>query len=31
MGAGQTAASVGNLAQLASDLHRSVADFKLPG
>lgn len=29
-GASQTAESVGNLAQLASDLRRSVADFKLP-
>jgi twitching motility protein PilJ len=30
-GANQTAASIGNLAQLAADLRRSVADFKLPG
>lgn len=30
-GASQTAESIGNLAQLASDLRRSVADFKLPG
>ncbi|MFO1507565.1 MAG: methyl-accepting chemotaxis protein [Lysobacterales bacterium] len=30
VGAGQTAESIGNLAQLASDLRRSVADFKLP-
>jgi len=30
-GAGQTAESIGNLAQLAADLRRSVADFKLPG
>ncbi|MFT4198481.1 MAG: methyl-accepting chemotaxis protein [Pseudoxanthomonas sp.] len=29
-GAGQTAESIGHLAQLASDLRRSVADFKLP-
>jgi twitching motility protein PilJ len=29
-GASQTAESIGNLAQLASDLRRSVADFKLP-
>ena len=29
-GAGKTAASIGNLAQLAADLRRSVADFKLP-
>ena len=29
-GASQTAQSIGNLAQLASDLRRSVADFKLP-
>lgn len=29
-GAGQTAQSIGHLAQLASDLRRSVADFKLP-
>ncbi|TCZ84950.1 methyl-accepting chemotaxis protein [Lysobacter sp. N42] len=29
-GASQTAASIGNLAQLAADLRRSVADFKLP-
>ena len=29
-GANQTAASIGNLAQLAADLRRSVADFKLP-
>lgn len=29
-GANQTAGSIGNLAQLASDLRRSVADFKLP-
>ena len=31
MGASQTAESIGNLAQLAADLRRSVADFKLPG
>jgi twitching motility protein PilJ len=31
VGASQTAASIGNLAQLAADLRRSVADFKLPG
>ncbi|GAA0714375.1 chemotaxis chemoreceptor PilJ [Dokdonella soli] len=31
VGASQTAESIGNLAQLASDLRRSVADFKLPG
>jgi twitching motility protein PilJ len=31
MGAGQTAESIGHLAQLAADLRRSVADFKLPG
>ena len=30
-GASQTADSIGNLAQLAADLRRSVADFKLPG
>ena len=30
-GASQTAESIGNLAQLAADLRRSVADFKLPG
>lgn len=30
LGANQTAASIGNLAQLAADLRRSVADFKLP-
>ncbi len=30
MGASQTAESIGNLAQLANDLRRSVADFKLP-
>lgn len=29
-GAGQTAELIGNLAQLATDLRRSVADFKLP-
>jgi twitching motility protein PilJ len=29
-GANQTATSIGNLAQLAADLRRSVADFKLP-
>lgn len=29
-GASQTVQSIGNLAQLASDLRRSVADFKLP-
>ncbi|HUH91316.1 MAG TPA: methyl-accepting chemotaxis protein [Lysobacter sp.] len=29
-GANQTAQSIGNLAQLAADLRRSVADFKLP-
>jgi twitching motility protein PilJ len=31
VGANQTAESIGNLAQLAADLRRSVADFKLPG
>lgn len=31
VGASQTAESIGDLAQLASDLRRSVADFKLPG
>jgi twitching motility protein PilJ len=31
VGASQTADSIGNLAQLASNLRRSVADFKLPG
>ncbi len=31
VGASQTAESIGNLAHLASDLRRSVADFKLPG
>ncbi|HET7299257.1 MAG TPA: methyl-accepting chemotaxis protein [Oleiagrimonas sp.] len=31
LGASQTAESIGNLAQLANDLRRSVADFKLPG
>jgi twitching motility protein PilJ len=31
LGAGQTAESIGHLAQLAADLRRSVADFKLPG
>ncbi len=31
MGASQTAESIGNLAQMAQDLRRSVADFKLPG
>ena len=31
VGASQTAESIGNLAQLAADLRRSVADFKLPG
>ncbi|MET0331419.1 MAG: methyl-accepting chemotaxis protein [Dyella sp.] len=31
MGASQTADSIGYLAQLASDLRRSVAHFKLPG
>ncbi len=31
VGASQTAESIGNLAQLASELRRSVADFKLPG
>ncbi len=31
VGASQTAESIGNLAQLADDLRRSVADFKLPG
>lgn len=30
-GAGHTAESVGNLANLAADLRRSVANFKLPG
>lgn len=30
-GAGHTAESVGNLAKLAADLRRSVANFKLPG
>ena len=30
LGAHQTAESIGNLAQLAADLRRSVADFKLP-
>ncbi len=30
MGASQTAESIGNLAQMAQDLRRSVADFKLP-
>jgi twitching motility protein PilJ len=30
-GASQTADSIGTLAQLASDLRRSVAHFKLPG
>ncbi|KAF1709314.1 chemotaxis protein [Pseudoxanthomonas kalamensis DSM 18571] len=30
LGAGQTAESIGHLAQLAADLRRSVADFKLP-
>ncbi|MFT4257534.1 MAG: methyl-accepting chemotaxis protein [Pseudoxanthomonas sp.] len=30
-GASQTADSIGHLAQLAADLRRSVADFKLPG
>jgi len=30
VGASQTADSIGNLAQLAADLRRSVADFKLP-
>ncbi|WP_297903915.1 methyl-accepting chemotaxis protein [Metallibacterium sp.] len=30
-GASQTAESIGNLAQMAQDLRRSVADFKLPG
>lgn len=29
-GANQTAQSIGNLAQMAADLRRSVADFKLP-
>ncbi len=29
-GANQTAQSIGNLAQMASDLRRSVADFTLP-
>ena len=29
-GASQTAQSIGTLAQLATDLRRSVADFKLP-
>ena len=31
VGASQTAESIGNLAHLAGDLRRSVADFKLPG
>ncbi|GAB2497914.1 methyl-accepting chemotaxis protein [Pseudoxanthomonas sangjuensis] len=31
LGANQTAESIGHLAQLAADLRRSVADFKLPG
>jgi twitching motility protein PilJ len=31
VGAGQTADSIGNLAKLAADLRRSVANFKLPG
>jgi twitching motility protein PilJ len=31
VGASQTAESIGNLAQLAADLRRTVADFKLPG
>jgi twitching motility protein PilJ len=31
VGAGQTAESIGNLAKLAADLRRSVANFKLPG
>jgi len=31
VGASQTAESIGNLAELAADLRRSVADFKLPG
>ncbi|MGB8635017.1 MAG: methyl-accepting chemotaxis protein [Rhodanobacteraceae bacterium] len=31
VGASQTAESIGNLAGLAGDLRRSVADFKLPG
>ncbi len=31
LGAKQTADSIGHLAQLATDLRRSVADFKLPG
>ncbi|MBX3689876.1 methyl-accepting chemotaxis protein [Dokdonella sp.] len=31
VGASQTAESIGNLAQLAANLRRSVADFKLPG
>jgi len=31
VGASQTAESIGNLAQLAADLRRSVADYKLPG
>ncbi len=30
LGASQTAESIGNLAQMAQDLRRSVADFKLP-
>jgi twitching motility protein PilJ len=30
-GANRTARSVGKLAELASELRRSVADFKLPG
>lgn len=31
LGAGQTAESIGYLAELAAELRRSVADFKLPG
>jgi twitching motility protein PilJ len=30
VGANQTAESIGNLAHLAQELRRSVADFKLP-
>ncbi|MET0815316.1 MAG: methyl-accepting chemotaxis protein, partial [Pseudoxanthomonas sp.] len=31
LGAGQTAESIGHLTELAAELRRSVADFKLPG
>ena len=31
LGAGQTAESIGHLTELAGELRRSVADFKLPG